>query len=232
MNISYFANMETMSQEAAELVTEEVRINPTLLLCAATGSSPKNLYQILAKESQRHSSLFQKARVIPLDEWIGLATPEGSCHAYIEEHILRPLRISKEHYFGFNPMAEHLEKECERIQEQIKREGPIDVCILGLGKNGHLGFNEPAKELQPHCHIANLAKQSQEHQMIISTSTKPNKGLTLGMLDILAAKKIIVVVSGEGKAKAKKQLLSGTITNACPASWLWKHQNVDCLIVN
>ena len=232
MNVNYFSNAEAMSRSAADIVLEEVRRNPELLLCTATGSSPKKLYQILAEENRQQMSLFQKVRIIPLDEWIGLPTPEGSCHTYIDEHILRPLQIPIEHYFGFNRDAAQLEKECGRIQELLHREGPIDVCILGLGKNGHLGFNEPADVLQPHCHIASLSPQSQEHSMIENTPSKPTKGLTLGMQDILAAKKIILVVSGEGKEKATQRLLSGDISNDCPASWLSKHDNVDCLIVN
>ena len=232
MKISYFENVVAMSKKASEIVLKDVRSNPGLLLCTATGSSPKILYEFLASAVQQQEALFQKVRIIPLDEWIGLPTPEGSCHAYIKEQILTPLQISKERYFGFNPDAEFLEKECERIQEFLTEKGPIDVCILGLGKNGHLGFNEPADELQAHCHIADLAPQSQAHGMIKSTTSKPTTGLTLGMQDILAAKKIILVVCGDGKEKVTEQLLSGSITNACPVSWLWKHENVDCLIMN
>lgn len=232
MNINYFSNAEEMSQRAAELVMEEVRLMPSLLLCTATGSSPKNLYRILAEESQKHASLFQHAQVMPLDEWIGLPTAEGSCQAYIESHLLTPLQIRKERYFGFNADATSLELECSRIQEQIRQIGPIDVCILGMGKNGHLGFNEPAEALKPHCHIANLAPQSQEHNMILNATSKPTMGLTLGMEDILAAKKIILLVSGEDKEVATWRLLSGVINNICPASWLRKHGNVDCLIVD
>ncbi|MFS4491714.1 galactosamine-6-phosphate isomerase [Maribacter sp. 2308TA10-17] len=228
MNISYFSDTEAMSQRAAEIVLEEVRQNPNALLCTATGNSPTKLYQSLAQ----CASLFEKTRIIPLDEWVGLPTLEGSCHAYIHEHILKPLNISEERYFGFNTNVIELEEECNRIHTVLEREGPIDICTLGLGKNGHLGFNEPAEELQAHCHIANLAIQSQDHSMIGSSETKPTQGLTLGMQDILAAKKILLLVSGEGKQEVTKYLLSGTITNDCPASWLWKHDNVHCLLVN
>ena len=227
MNIQYFESAEKMGQRATDLVLQEVRQKPDALLCAATGSSPKKLYQNLA----RHKEIFEKARIIPLDEWIGLPTPEGSCHTYIKEHVLNPLQIAEERYFGIDANAQHLEKECEHIRKLLNREGPIDVCVLGLGKNGHLGFNEPADELESHCHVANLAPQSQDHSMIGETSVKPTKGLTLGMNDILTSKKIILLISGKGKADATKQLLSETITNDCPATWLWKHNNVDCLIL-
>lgn len=232
MNINYFSNADEMSQKAADIVVEEVKGNPELLICAATGSSPRKLYQILANEQQKNTSLFEKAQVIPLDEWIGLPTEEGSCHAYINEHILEPLHIHEDRYFKFNAASNDLNKECNRIRLILDIKHYIDLLILGLGKNGHLGFNEPATKLQLHCHVADLSQQSQEHSMIESTSAKPTKGLTLGMQDILNAKKIILVVSGDNKEVATKQLLSGNITNECPASWLWKHDNVDCLILN
>ena len=232
MNINYFSNVEAMSSKAAAIVLEEVQRKPNLLLCAATGSSPKLLYQNLAKENQKQKQLFDKTRIIPLDEWIELPSPKGSCHAYIKAHILSPLQISENRYFGFNGAAKRLDDECDRIQELLIREGPIDLCVVGLGKNGHLGFNEPASTLQLYCHVANLAAQSQEHSMIESTSVKPTKGLTLGMQDILNAKRIILLVSGAGKEAVIEQLLSGEITNDCPATWLWKHDHVDCLVVN
>ena len=232
MNISYFSNNELMSQKAAGIVLDEVKRKPELLLCTATGSSPTLLYQLLAEENQKQEELFKSTRVIPLDEWIGLPTSEGSCHTYIEEHIIKPLQISEDRYFGFSRDAQDFENECERIQELLILKGPIDVCILGLGKNGHLGFNEPANTLQLHCHVASLAPQSQEHSMIETSSSKPTQGLTLGMQDILASKKIILLVSGTGKDAAIKQLIAGNISNDCPATWLWKHDNVDCLILN
>jgi galactosamine-6-phosphate isomerase len=232
MNINYFANTDEISQKAADIVVKEVKGNRELLICAATGSSPKRLYQILAMEQQKNTTLFEKAQVIPLDEWIGLPTEEGSCHAYINEHILEPLHIDEERYFKFNGAAIDLDKECKRIKSLLEIKKHIDLLILGLGKNGHLGFNEPAAELQLHCHVADLSKQSQEHSMIEGAFEKPTKGLTLGMQDILNAKKIILIVSGDSKEVATNQLLSGKITNECPASWLWKHNNVDCLILN
>ncbi len=227
MTIQYFENSEAMSQTAANFVFDAVRQNPELLLCTATGNSPKGLYNNMATLPE----LFTEMRIIPLDEWIDLPTPEASCHAFIEKYLLDPLKISEDRYFGFNTDIEDFENECDRIQGLLKREGPIDVCILGLGKNGHLGFNEPAVALGLHCHVATLAPQSQEHDMLGSSTSKPTKGMTLGMQDILAAKRIILLVAGEGKEAATMKLLSRKISNDCPATWLWKHDNVDCLMV-
>ena len=232
MNIIDFTNISEMSDYAASMVITEATRNPKLLLCTASGNSPLPLYEQLAREAQKNIQLFQETRVIPLDEWVGLPSEEGSCHAYLKKHILTPLQISKDRYYGFNPTAEILEEECGRIQNVLESEGPIDICILGLGKNGHLGFNEPANVLHPHCHIMDLAPQTQQHKMVADIPSKPTKGLTLGMHDILSSKKIVLLVSGKGKEEAKQKLRSAEISSQCPATFLWLHTNVDCLIVD
>ena len=231
MRIAEFENTHQVGQEAFSIVMDEIEHNPQLLLCAATGSSPLQLYRNLAEEAKKRAAVFNQLRVLPLDEWVGLPSPDGSCHAFLQYHILRPLEITQERYFPFNAAAEDLKEECLRIQALVKEQGPIDLCVLGLGKNGHLGLNEPADELQPHCHIADLTIESQQHSMISDSSIKPTQGITLGMQDILSSKRILLLVSGNGKEEAKKQLLSGEITSQYPASLLWKHDNVDCLVV-
>ncbi|MEM9648997.1 MAG: galactosamine-6-phosphate isomerase [Bacteroidota bacterium] len=231
MRIVEYAKEEELGVEAASLFMEELHKHPDLLLCAATGSSPIPLYNQLAKIAIRNNSLFHDLRLIPLDEWIGLPDHEGSCDEYLRQYLLEPLKIDKERYLNFNPAGIDLNQECLRIHQLLKEQGPIDLCILGMGKNGHLGFNEPADELQSHCHIASLSTGSQQHGMIKKTIQKPTRGLTLGMQDILSSRRIILLISGDGKEEAKHQFFSRTISSKCPASMLWQHNNVDCLIL-
>ncbi|MDA9036528.1 galactosamine-6-phosphate isomerase [Flavobacteriaceae bacterium] len=232
MNIVDFTNITEMAEYAASIVIAEATRNPKLLLCTASGSSPLPLYERLTREAQKNTQLFRETRVIPLDEWVGLPAEEGSCHAYLKKHILIPLQISKDRYYGFDPAAENLEEECGRIQNVLEHQGPIGICVLGLGKNGHLGFNEPADVLHPYCHIMDLAAQTQQHIMIADIPSKPTKGLTLGMNDILSSKRIVLLVSGKGKEEAKQKLRSAEISSQCPATFLWLHNNVDCLVVD
>ncbi|HUH46008.1 MAG TPA: 6-phosphogluconolactonase, partial [Arenibacter sp.] len=119
-------------------------------------------------------------------------------------------------------------KECNRMENEMIERGPIDVCILGMGKNGHLGFNEPANFLTPECHIAELSQTSLMHSMTDSMAYKPNYGLTLGMANILQSKKIILLLTGPGKNQAVKGLLKKEISSVLPASFLWLHPNVHC----
>ena len=232
MNIIDFADITEMGEYAASIIITEATRNPKLLLCTATGSSPLPLYERLAREAQKNARLFREMRVIPLDEWVGLPTEEGSCHAQLKKHVLAPLQISKDRYYSFNAARENLQEECGRIQNVLESQGPIDICILGLGRNGHLGFNEPAEVLHPHCHIMDLALQTQQHIMVANVLSKPTKGLTLGMQDILSSKKIVLLVSGKGKEEALLKLRSAQISSQCPASFLWLHNNVDCLLVD
>lgn len=217
--------------EAASIVKDELKRKPGMLLCAATGQSPLPLYKQLAFEHENNKTLFQQLRLIPLDEWIGLTTSAGSCHSYLEKNVLDPLKITQDRYLKFNPGVDDLELECQRIKGLLKQHGPIDLCVLGLGQNGHLGLNEPALVLQDHCHVADLAARSQGHNMLQAASDKPSQGLTLGMKDILSSNRVLLIISGDGKEVAKKAFFSKKIDPQCPATYLWRHSNVDCLML-
>lgn len=232
MRIHRFTDIIKMGQHATSMVLDELRIKTNLLLCAATGSSPLSLYQGLVLKAKKKPEQFEQLRIIPLDEWIGLPSEVGSCYAYLKEQLLKPLKIPSSQYFTFDPLSENLVEECLRIQAILDEQGPIDLCILGLGRNGHLGLNEPADILQSHCHIADLTMESQQHPMLKKSNQKPTRGITLGMEDILMSKRIILLISGEGKEEAKKQFFSQVIHPRCPASFLWKHNNVDCLVLD
>lgn len=231
MRVIEFESEEAIASLAALILTEELKKNPSLLLCAATGNSPVSLYKKLALEYGHSNGLFDNMRVIALDEWVGLDTPRGSCDAYLREYLVEPLGISEERFLRFNAKAQNLDEECARLQVYLNNEGPIDLCVLGFGKNGHLGFNEPAARLQAHCHVANLAPKSRRHAMLKGAKTLPAQGLTLGMQDILSSNRILLIISGGGKEKAKNAFFTKKVQPQLPASFLWRHANVDCLVL-
>ena len=232
MNIRNFSNYDILSQRANELVVEEIRSKKDLLLCAATGGSPEGLYRELVTTGAFEPELLSSIRVIKLDEWGGIPPGSpGTCEAYLQERLLEPLGISGIRYISFNSLPDDPDLECQRIQAELDLMGPIDLCILGLGRNGHLGLNEPGPELQSHCHVASLTQSSMGHAMTARMEKVPEYGLTLGMSDILSSLKILLIISGEGKEEAKNMFLSGKITTHCPASYLWMHPDVDCLVL-
>ncbi|MCM4171079.1 galactosamine-6-phosphate isomerase [Arenibacter sp. TNZ] len=231
MNIHYCTDYENMSQMAFDSLLSLLKDKPEQLICTATGHSPTGLYEKLVKSHKRSPKVFKELKIIKLDEWGGTnGDYPNTCEHYLQKNLLEPLDIPKSNYISFDSSPTDAKKECDRMDNEIQEHGPIDICILGLGKNGHIGFNEPSKILYPDCHIADLSASSLKHPMANKMMTKPTYGLTLGMANILKSKKIILLVTGPNKKKAIKRLLNKEITTALPGSFLWLHPNVDCYL--
>jgi len=231
MKITILDTPEEVSQTASALILRQLEINPDLLLCAATGNTPSGTYACLAEEYQRRPGRFANLRILKLDEWGGLAmTDPGSCEYYLRNRLVDPLQITGLRYMGFHSNPEDAAGECRRIQAELSASGPIDCCVLGLGVNGHIGFNEPAAFLEPGCHVARLASTTLQHTMVDAMESRPSYGLTLGMADILQARMILLLISGTAKKEITREWLSRRVTPELPASFLWLHGNVCCLL--
>lgn len=231
MEIVLCDSYEALSKKASEVILQELENKKDLLLCTATGNSPTGAYQLLGEKYKLFPEIFDWFRILKLDEWGGIPhSHPGTCEAYLQGHLILPLEIDQNRYTGFRSDTEDAKNECHRIQNYLNSEGPIDLCILGLGLNGHLAFNEPNDELQAHCHIATLTSASMKHSMASEMQVKPTYGLTLGMADILQSKKILMLITGKEKRKIVDKFLSEKITALLPASFLWLHPNVVCLI--
>lgn len=227
MNITYLDSYAALSEKASSIIVKEVEANPSLLFCAATGGSPTGMYAEMAKKKE----VFQQMRVIKMDEWgIIPLSHKDSCETYLHQHLLGPLEIPTSRYTTFDTSPEMVEAECKRINEFIDSNGPLDICILGLGKNGHIAFNEPAETLQADFHKAILAESTIQHDPALSAGSEPAYGLCVGMKGIMQSKKIIFLITGKGKQDALKRILTKQIGSDCPASFLWLHPNVECLI--
>lgn len=227
MKITYLENYATLSEKAAQLIASEVKNNPELLFCVATGGSPTGMYAEMSKQK----SIYAKMRVMKMDEWgIIPLTHSDSCETYLKKHLLGPLEISDDRYTTFDTTPEEVDAECKRISQFTMENGPFDICILGLGKNGHIAFNEPGATLNPDFHKAILADSTIAHDPALSQGNEPAYGLCVGMEGIMQSKKIIFLVTGKGKQEAVKRIMERKIGTDCPASFLWMHPNVECLI--
>jgi galactosamine-6-phosphate isomerase len=226
MKINAVANYQELSVLASSFIVNEIKQNPDLLFCAATGGSPTGMYAEMAKQK----SLFNQMRVIKMDEWgIIPSSHPDSCESYLEKHLLGPLEIPSSRYVSFDPNASDAHNEIQRVESYIQANSPMDICILGLGKNGHIAFNEPAPFLQAGFHKATLAESTIQHDPALSQGSEPAFGWCVGMQGILQSKKIIFLVTGKGKEAALKQILTKQISTDCPASFLWLHPNVELI---
>jgi galactosamine-6-phosphate isomerase len=217
---------EAVSQRAAECVVEGLRKKPTSLLCLAAGSTPTRTYELLALQGAKEPSLFQHCRIIKLDEWGGLpAGDPATCDLQIRQTLVSPLNLT-DRYIAFESNPLDPDAEAARIADWLDRNGPIDISVLGLGINGHLGFTEPAEYLQPSAHVAQLSEASLAHAMLAKSNVRPRYGLTLGMADLIQSRLILLLVTGPTKRDPLQHLLGGRISTAFPASMLQVHPNV------
>lgn len=231
MKIIVLDSYEEISSRAAALLISRLEGKKDLMLCAATGNSPTGAYASLTKECQLHPRRFDHFRIVKLDEWGGLPmTDPGTCEVYLQRQLINPLHIDPSRYIAFNSNPEDPQAECKRIQAQLDAEGRIDVCLVGLGMNGHVALNEPADFLEPDIHVAKLSSTSLTHSMLSEMSQKPSFGLTLGMKSILDSRLIIMLISGEKKREIARAFLSGKLTTKIPASFLWLHPDTVCFI--
>ena len=226
LNPLVLSDHEAVSRHAEGWLVERLRERPDALLCLATGRSPMRTYELLAARYTAEPHLFDRMRVLKLDEWGGLPINDpATCEEHLRHSLIAPLELEKR-YMGFESQPADAQAECTRIATWLQQNGPIDVCVLGLGLNGHLGFNEPADRLQPHAHVAELSETSLTHAMVSGSGDRPRYGLTLGMADILQSRRILLLVTGAAKREPVRQLLSGEITTAFPASLLALHSDV------
>jgi galactosamine-6-phosphate isomerase len=231
MEIRRHDSYETLSGEAASLILKKIEQKNNAVLCAATGNSPTETYAFLKRRFDQQPGLFSDLRVIKLDEWGGVPMHDpGTCESYLQSHLIGPLKIGGDRYISFNSNPDNAAEECLRIQEKLNGMGPIDICILGLGKNGHLALNEPGEFLEAHVHVVKLSESSLTHSMIGEMKIKPSYGLTLGMADILQSAFVLIIIGGTGKKKITTDFLKGNISTKLPASFLWLHPNAVCLI--
>ena len=218
-----------MSQAAADWLIKRLKLKPSSLLCLATGATPMRAYEIFVSRTKEQPAICEELRVIKLDEWGGieLARP-ATCESFLRRVVIDPLQLSSR-YEAFQSQPTDIPSECSRIEQWLRANGPIDICVLGLGLNGHLGFNEPASMLHAHAHRAELSETSLTHSMIQSEPVKPTFGLTLGMADLMQSKEILLLVSGKAKREPLRQILEGGITTQFPATFLNLHPNVTLL---
>ena len=230
MRIEVVKDYESVSRRAEALVVRALRHKPSLLLGVATGETPSRAYERLGTRRAKSPDLFRQLRVVGLDEWMGLpARHPGSCERYIRGRILGPLHVPRSRYRGFRTGSHDPQAEARRMAQWLDREGPLDLCILGLGRNGHLLMNEPAGALRPRAHVARLSASTRTHSMLAGLRRQPHRGLTLGMAEILQSRAILLLVSGRHKRAALARMREGVVSTRCPASLLWLHPKVAVL---
>ena len=229
MNICKAKNYQDMSRKAANIISAQVIMKPHCVLGLATGSSPIGTYKQLIEWYNKGDLDFARVTSINLDEYKGLSPENPQSYRYfMNTNLFDHVNIDKTRTFVPNGLEPDPEKACAAYEEIIRQSGGIDLQLLGLGRNGHIGFNEPADSFARETHCVNLTESTIDanKRFFESENDVPRQAYTMGIGSIMKARKILVVVSGEDKADALKATICGPITPQFPASILQLHNDV------
>lgn len=225
-------NYEEISQAAAQEIIAHVKKNPTGLYCFAGGDTPVRTLELLAEAHLSGDIDFSQASFIELDEWIGI-DPEnsGSCASYLNRHLFSKINIQKDQLHLFNPLSTNLKEECQSANRFIQKQGGISLVLLGIGENGHLGFNEPGTSLTAEAHLVALTASTKEvGKKYFADEKQFEQGISLGLGQLLRAEKMLIMASGPKKATAVQQILKGKTTSEWPVTAIWQHASAYLLV--
>lgn len=229
MKIYQEKDYDALSRRAANLISAEVIRKPDCVLGLATGSTPVGTYRQLAAWNQKGDFSFKDVRTVNLDEYLGLPpTHDQSYRYFMQENLFDKIDIPFEHTHVPDGMAADPEQECRRYDELVRSLGYADMQLLGLGQNGHIGFNEPGDCFRKETHVVELTQNTIEAnaRFFENEAAVPKKAITMGIGCIMAAHRVLLVASGANKAEAVYRTVCGLITPQCPASILQLHNDV------
>ena len=229
MKIIRTKDYEEMSRKAANLISAQILLKPDCVLGLATGSTPIGIYDQLVEWYKKGDLDFSTVKTVNLDEYKGLTRDnEQSYYYFMHHHLFDRVNIDEENTHVPNGQVENGDEECLRYEALIKSMGGIDLQLLGLGRNGHIGFNEPAADFPKITHCVDLTESTIEanKRFFASADEVPRQAYTMGIGTIMKADKILVVAKGEDKADAVAAMVQGKINPEVPASILQLHNNV------
>lgn len=233
MKVIIKKDYEELSLEAAIFVKQKILEKPNLVLGLATGSTPLGTYQKLIEMHQKEGLDFSGITTFNLDEYVGLAASHPqSYHYYMWENLFNHINTKKENVFIPKGAVKDLKEYCHFYENQIKKRGGIDLQILGIGRDGHIGFNEPGSAFNSRTRVISLdpVTVQDNSRFFNSISEVPRKALTMGLATIMEAREILFLANGEHKAEIVARALEGSITTKVPASILQKHPCVTVIL--
>ena len=226
-------NYDELSKEAAKIIKEAILEKPNLVLGLATGSTPLGTYQELIQMHKEGILDFSRIITFNLDEYLGLsANHPQSYHYYMKKNLFGEININPENIHIPDGTAKDVKALCRDYEKAIQETGGIDLQILGIGSDGHIGFNEPGTSLDSRTHVAKLAESTirDNSRFFEKKEDVPESAITMGVQTIFEAKKIILLASGENKATAVAKALEGPITSQITASILQRHPNIIVIL--
>ncbi len=229
MRILIEENYKKMSRRAAWILAAQLTVKPDSVLGLATGSTPLGMYEALSSMCSEGTLSFRGVKTFNLDEYIGLGINDAQSYRhFMQTHLFNHVDIASEHINIPNGLATDIEAECRRYESAITSEGGIDVQVLGIGHNGHIGFNEPDVRFEAATHRVDLDEStiSANARFFDSAEAVPRQAISMGIKTIMKSRRIVLIASGSDKADIVAKMLYGPITPSVPASILQLHPDL------
>lgn len=234
MKLEIYESEQALAHALAVSIASAIAEHPDIVLGLPTGRTPIALYQELVTLTRERALDWSRARTFNLDEFVGLGdSAPGSYRRFMQENLFQHVNIPPENVGFLDGRAADLDEECERYEQAIQTAGGIDLMILGIGANGHIGFNEPCDVLPARTHKVTLEEPSRAGNALWfggDVDAVPRQALSMGMATILNAREVVLMATGEGKSDAVKEMIAGGITTQLPASFLHVHPHVTVMV--
>jgi len=228
MELKIFKDYDELSFAACEEIIRIIKTKTDAILCLATGQSPILTYQLLVEKIIAEKIDISNITFIGLDEWVGIPPEmEGSCQHFLQTRLFKPLKVSASQVYLFDALANDTDKECKRMNKIIKEKGGIDFMLVGVGMNGHIGFNEPGVAINNYAHVIELDETTKAvgQKKYFDKPVTISKGITLGLQDFLDARFAIMIANGAKKADIIKKTMEEPINTNIPATLMRMHKN-------
>ena len=233
MEVLIFPNAQSLARKSADLVESQINAFPDSVIGLATGSTPLGLYQELIQRHNAHGLSFKKVKTFNLDEYVGIPRNHPqSYRTFMDDNLFNKIDIEKANTQVPNGMAENPLEVGPAYEKMIQEAGGIDLQVLGVGTDGHIGFNEPTSSLRSITRVKTLTQQTIEDnsRFFEPDEFQPKLAITMGIKTILDARRILLLAHGENKADAVRDMVEGPLSAFCPASALQLHQRTTILI--
>ena len=227
-----YNNYTELSVKTAEQIAAIISEKPDALLCFPAGETSVGTFKHLIELNQKGVISFKKCKIVGLDEWANIgAMKSENCFSFLKKHLFDHIDYSEENLCFFDGESSDLKHECVKTDDFIKKNGPIDMMLLGVGMNGHLGLNEPGTSFDLYSHIVNLDETTKiVGQKYFSGKVTLSKGITLGIKYVLEAQTVILQLNGNRKAEVVKRLIESEVSPGFPASVIKSHLNSFLLL--
>jgi glucosamine-6-phosphate deaminase len=232
MQIQIFQDKESLHRAVSQQLIDAVKNKPNIVLGLSTGSSPLGTYDNIIKDHQKNGTDYSKTVTFNLDEYVGLEGSHPQSYRYfMNTSLFNHLNIPLEQT-NVPQGTGDLKKVCEEYEAKVAAAGGVDLQLLGIGTNGHIGFNEPGTSFDTRTHVTNLLQETinSNAHFFQHAADVPKKAVTMGIRSIMETKKIILIAYGSKKAAVIREMVQGTITESMPASILQKHQDVTLFL--